>query len=48
MSRYCCPECSYCYDETLGDAHQGFAAGTSWEELQLPGLRRARQTGLLA
>ena len=33
MSRYCCPECSYCYDETLGDAHQGFAAGTSWEEI---------------
>ncbi len=33
MSRYCCPECAYCYDEERGDAHQGFAAGTKWEEV---------------
>lgn len=33
MSAYLCPECGYVYDETLGDAHMGFAPGTPWAEL---------------
>jgi rubredoxin len=30
MSRYGCPGCGYVYDEQVGDAHEGFAPGTSW------------------
>lgn len=33
MDRYLCPECSYVYDEELGDTSQGFEAGTRWEEI---------------
>ena len=33
MSQHVCPECGYCYDEAVGDAHMGFAAGTPWADL---------------
>ncbi len=33
MSRWICPSCGYVYDEARGDAHEGFPAGTSWEEV---------------
>jgi rubredoxin len=33
MSHYVCPECGYQYDEAVGDAHMGFAAGTPWAEV---------------
>ena len=33
MSQYVCPECGYRYDEAVGDAHMGFAAGTPWADL---------------
>lgn len=29
MHRYRCPGCGYVYDEKLGDAHEGFAPGTT-------------------
>jgi rubredoxin len=28
MNRYRCPGCGYVYDESVGDAHEGFAPGT--------------------
>jgi rubredoxin len=31
--RYVCPGCDYAYDEQVGDAHEGFAPGTSWSEI---------------
>lgn len=31
--RYRCPGCGYVYDEARGDAHQGFAAGTTWAQI---------------
>jgi rubredoxin len=30
MSIYRCPECSYLYDEALGDRHEGLKPGTQW------------------
>ncbi len=33
MDKYLCPECGYVYDESLGDRHEGFDAGTQWEQL---------------
>ncbi len=28
-----CPNCEYVYDVTVGDEHEGFAAGTAWSEI---------------
>ncbi|HSC84041.1 MAG TPA: rubredoxin [Pseudomonas sp.] len=33
MSQLQCPECGYRYDEQLGEPHQGYPAGTAWDEL---------------
>lgn len=33
MKRYRCPECGYVYDESKGDAHEGFPPGTLWSDL---------------
>jgi rubredoxin len=33
MMRYRCPGCGYTYDEARGDAHQGFAPGTTWAQI---------------
>ena len=33
MSQHVCPECGYRYDEAVGNAHMGFAAGTPWADL---------------
>jgi rubredoxin len=33
MMRYRCPGCGYVYDETRGDAHEGFAPGTTWTQI---------------
>jgi rubredoxin len=30
---YQCPVCEYVYDEAKGDAREGFAPGTLWEEI---------------
>lgn len=31
--KYICDVCGYTYDEELGDADAGIAAGTKWEDL---------------
>ncbi|PNH20317.1 rubredoxin [Lachnospiraceae bacterium] len=31
--KYVCTICGYIYDETTGDADNGIAAGTKWDEL---------------
>ena len=33
MNTYKCPECGYLFDEDVGDAHEGYAAGTAFESL---------------
>lgn len=33
MSAYRCPVCGYVYDETKGDAREGFPAGTEWDDV---------------
>jgi rubredoxin len=33
MSTYVCPDCGYLYDEAKGDAHEGYAAGTTFAQL---------------
>lgn len=33
MSVYICPECGYEFDETHGDAHEGYPPGTPFSEL---------------
>ncbi len=33
MSRYRCDSCDYVYDEATGDAHEGFAPGTTWSNV---------------
>ncbi len=33
MKKYVCNVCGYEYDEAVGDADQGIAAGTKWEDL---------------
>lgn len=30
MARYRCEVCDYVYDETAGEAREGFPAGTPW------------------
>lgn len=32
MARYQCPDCSYIYDEKLGDVYEGYKPGTLWSE----------------
>lgn len=32
-NRYQCPECGYVYDEAVGDRHEGFVAGTTWDRI---------------
>ncbi len=31
--RYECPTCAYAYDEAVGDAREGFEAGTPWADV---------------
>jgi rubredoxin len=33
MSKYQCPECGYTFDEEVGDPHEGYAPGTTFEQL---------------
>jgi len=33
MAKYQCPDCGYVYDEVVGDPHEGFPAGTTWEKI---------------
>ena len=33
MTRHACPVCQYVYDSSLGDSHEGFAAGTAWTDI---------------
>ena len=33
MSRFQCDTCDYIYDETVGNDHEGFPAGTEWEDV---------------
>ena len=33
MTRYRCPGCGYTYDEARGNAHEGFAPGTTWARI---------------
>jgi len=33
MGAYRCPVCDYVYDETTGDTHEGFRAGTPWSDV---------------
>jgi len=33
VSRYTCTSCDYIYDESVGDAHEGFPAGTPWSNV---------------
>ncbi len=33
MQRYRCPDCGYVYDEKTGCAHEGWPAGTRWENI---------------
>lgn len=33
MSRHQCPDCGFIFDEKIGDAHNGYPAGTRWELL---------------
>ncbi|WP_433732259.1 rubredoxin [Nocardia sp. CA-129566] len=33
MSRFRCPVCDYVYDELKGAPHEGFPAGTPWENV---------------
>jgi alkane 1-monooxygenase len=33
MTRYQCTDCGYIYDEDKGDAHEGFAPGTCWQQI---------------
>jgi len=35
MARYECPGCGYVYDETRGDAHEGFPSGTPWKSVPM-------------
>jgi rubredoxin len=34
MERYQCPECSYIYDEQVGDEEEGYPPGTLWSEVE--------------
>jgi rubredoxin len=33
MKKYQCVVCGFIYDEALGDAEHGVAAGTRWEDI---------------
>lgn len=33
MSKYQCPDCAYIYDEEKGCEHEGYPAGTQWQDL---------------
>ena len=33
MSCYQCPDCGYIYDETRGDAHEGYPPGMKFADL---------------
>ncbi|MDH3915783.1 MAG: rubredoxin [Chromatiales bacterium] len=33
MDRYECPECSYIYDEDVGDEDEGYPPGTPWAQV---------------
>ncbi|MBS5145511.1 MAG: rubredoxin [Butyricicoccus pullicaecorum] len=33
MNKYVCDICGYVYDEAIGDADNGVAAGTTWDAL---------------
>ncbi len=33
MSKYKCPDCDYVYDEREGCEHEGYPAGTRWENI---------------
>lgn len=33
MSAFRCPVCEYVYDESKGDPHEGFPAGTRWKSV---------------
>jgi len=33
VTRYRCPGCGYTYDEARGNAHEGFAPGTTWARI---------------
>lgn len=33
VSRFRCPGCDYVYDEAQGDEHEGYPAGTPFEQL---------------
>ena len=33
MARYSCPDCGYVYDESVGDAHEGYDPGTPFDAL---------------
>jgi len=33
MAKYQCPGCGYIYDESIGEEHEGYPAGTKWQDL---------------
>ena len=33
MAKYRCPGCDYIYDESAGDAHEGYPPGTVFDSL---------------
>jgi rubredoxin len=33
MSTFICPNCEYVYDEAVGDPHEGWPAGTPFDEI---------------
>ena len=33
MTAYRCPVCDHVYDETAGEPHEGFPAGTPWSTI---------------
>jgi rubredoxin len=35
--RYECPGCGYVYDESDGDPHNGYPAGTAWDDIPADG-----------
>jgi len=33
MKKYECPDCGYIYDESIGAEHEGYPAGSKWDDL---------------
>jgi len=33
MSQFKCPGCGYVYDEDVGEEHEGYPAGTLWDDI---------------